>query len=184
MDSLRLIYFRPRNPSWIWIRYVQHAFHKHHRNLLCRFERHYRSRQVPISPLVHCNGDNARLSPETPDTRSYTVALNTSLTRPTTRCHFQHPAKLSRLQKTHKPKYHEFCSAKNKPPQSCNKELSLLCYQRIVSQFISCAIKSIVFGKITNSHKTRYIPNNMCLWVYVYLPNSFTQARRDRTSVF
>ena len=64
----------------------------------------------------HINGDNA-YSSQTPDTRSYTVALNTSLTRPTTRCHFQHPAKLSRLQKTHKPKYHEFCSAKNKPPQ-------------------------------------------------------------------
>ena len=40
MDSLRLIYFWPRNPSWIWIRYVQHAFHKHHKNVLCRSERH------------------------------------------------------------------------------------------------------------------------------------------------
>ena len=45
----------------------------------------------------HINGDNA-YSSQIPDTRSYTVALNTSHTHPTTRCHFQHPAKLSRLQ--------------------------------------------------------------------------------------
>ena len=30
-------------------------------------------------------------------TQNYTVALNTSLTRPTTRCHFQHPATPFRL---------------------------------------------------------------------------------------
>ena len=30
-------------------------------------------------------------------TQNYTVTLNTSLTRPTTRCHFQHPAKPFRL---------------------------------------------------------------------------------------
>ena len=73
MDSLRLIYFRPRNPSWIWIRYVQHAFHKHHKNLLCRSERH-----SALDTKLHCDFD-------------------TSLTRPTTRCHFQHPAKPFRL---------------------------------------------------------------------------------------
>ena len=33
----------------------------------------------------------------------------------------------------------------------------MLCYQRIVSQFISVAIKSIVFGKIINSHKTAIV---------------------------
>ena len=91
MDSLRLIYFRPRNPSWIWIRYVQHAFHKHHKNLLCRSERHFALDTLgPISPLVHINGDNA-YSPQLPDTQNYTVTLNTSLTRPTTRCHLNIP---------------------------------------------------------------------------------------------
>ena len=73
MDSLRLIYFRPRNPSWIWIRYVQHAFHKHHKNLLCRSERH-----SALDTKLHCG-------------------LEYFLTRPTTRCHFQHPAKPFRL---------------------------------------------------------------------------------------
>ena len=34
----------------------------------------------------HINGDNA-YSPQIPDTQNYTVALNTSLTRPTTRYH-------------------------------------------------------------------------------------------------
>ena len=39
-----------------------------------------------ILPLVDINGDNA-YSPLLPDTQNYTVTLNTSLTRPTTRCH-------------------------------------------------------------------------------------------------
>ena len=56
--------------------------------------------------------------PETPDTRSYTVALNTSLTHPTTRCHLNIPLSYRVSKKTNKPKDHEFCSAKNKPPQS------------------------------------------------------------------
>ena len=73
MDSLRLIYFRPRNPSWIWIRYVQHASHKHHK-------------------IYYVDPSATPLS-----TQNYTVTLNTSLTRLMTRCHFQHPAKPFRL---------------------------------------------------------------------------------------
>ena len=120
MDSLRLIYFRPRNPSWIWIRYVQHAFHKHHRNLLCRFERHSRSRQVPISPLVHCNGDNARLSPkhQTHEATRWPWILPS---------HIQRHAAISniplsyRVSKTNKPKDHEFCSARTNLLKAANK---------------------------------------------------------------
>ena len=66
-----------------------------------------------ISPLVHINGDNA-YSPQLPDTQNYTVTLNTSLTRPTTRCHLNIPLSY-RVSKTNKPKYHESCSTKNKP---------------------------------------------------------------------
>ena len=70
-----------------------------------------------ISPLVHINGDNA-YSLQLPDTQNYTVTLNTSLTRPTTRCHLNIPLSY-RVYKTNKPKYHESYSTKNKPPQSC-----------------------------------------------------------------
>ena len=43
-----------------------------------------------------------------------TVTLNTSLTRPTTRCHLNIP--LSHfVSNTNKPKHHEFCSTKSKP---------------------------------------------------------------------
>ena len=59
----------------------------HHKNLLCRSERHFAlDTLASISPLVHINRDNA-YSPQLPDTQNYTVTLNTSLTRPTTRCY-------------------------------------------------------------------------------------------------
>ena len=117
MDSLHLIYFRPRNPSWIWIRYIQYASHRHNfmspQNWLCRPERNPAlDTLAPISPLVHINGDNA-YSPQLPDTQKYTVTLNTSLTRPTTRCHLNIPLSY-RVSKTNKPKHHESCSTKNK----------------------------------------------------------------------
>ena len=110
--------FRQRNPSWIWIRYVQHAFHKHHKNLLCRSESHF-ALDTPSSHFTsgHINGDNA-YSPQLPDTQNYTVTLNTSLTRPTTRCHLNIPLSY-RVSKTNKPNHNESCSTKNKPPQSC-----------------------------------------------------------------
>ena len=77
-----------------------------------------RSRQVPFSPLVHCNGDNARLSPkhQTHEATRWPWILPS---------HIQRHAAISniplsyRVSKTNKPKDHEFCSAKNKPPQSC-----------------------------------------------------------------
>ena len=46
--------------------------------------------------------------------QNYTVTLNTSLTRPTTRCHINIP--LSHfVSNTNKPKHHESCSTKSKP---------------------------------------------------------------------
>ncbi len=46
--------------------------------------------------------------------QNYTVTLNTSLTRPTTRCHLNIP--LSHfVSNTNKPKHHESCSTKSKP---------------------------------------------------------------------
>ena len=46
--------------------------------------------------------------------QNYTVTLNTSLTRPTTRGHLNIP--LSHfVSNTNKPKHHESCSTKNKP---------------------------------------------------------------------
>ena len=66
-----------------------------------------------ISPLAHINGDNA-YSPPKKQIQNYTVTLNTSLTRPTTRCHLNIP--LSHFaSNTNKPKLHESCSTKSKP---------------------------------------------------------------------
>ena len=67
MDSLRLISLRPRNPSWIWIRYIQYATTGitvcHPQNWLCRWDAQLSSRHLALnSPLGHFNGDNARLS--------------------------------------------------------------------------------------------------------------------------
>ena len=74
MDSLRLS-LRPRNPSWIWIRYIQYATTGttlcHPQNWLCQCDALFRSRHLAlISPPGHFNGNNARLSPNPPDTQN------------------------------------------------------------------------------------------------------------------
>ena len=63
------VYLRPRNPSWIWIRYIQYATTGttlcHPQNWLCRCDSLFRSRHLALnSPLGHFNRDNARLSPK------------------------------------------------------------------------------------------------------------------------
>ena len=73
MGSLRLS-LRPRNPSWIWIRYIQYATTGttlcHPQNCLCRCDALFRSRHLALnSPLGHFNGDNARLFPNPPVTQ-------------------------------------------------------------------------------------------------------------------
>ena len=128
MDSLRLIYFRPRNPSWIWIRYVQHAFHKHHKNLLCRSERHFTlDTLAPISPLVHINGDNALLSPITRHTKLHGdleyFPHTSNNTLPS-----QHPAKPFRLKHPTSLTTTSLAAKRtNQIFKAANKELSLLC---------------------------------------------------------
>ena len=73
-EGTHLIYgFLAGNPSWIWIRCIQHASHRHNfmspQNWLCRSERNPAlDTLAPISPLVHINGDNA-YSPQIPDTK-------------------------------------------------------------------------------------------------------------------
>ena len=73
-EGTSLIYgFLTRNPSWILIRCIQHASHRHNfmspQNWLCRSERNPAlDTLVPISPLVHINGYNA-YSPQIPDTK-------------------------------------------------------------------------------------------------------------------
>ena len=59
--------------------------------------------------------------------QNYTVTLNTSLTRPTTRCYLNIP--LSHfVSKTNKSKHHESCSFQKQTIfHAANKELSLLC---------------------------------------------------------
>ena len=115
-----------------------------------------RSRQVPISPLVTL--------------MEITPTLHKHQTHEATRwpwilpSHVQRHAAISNIPLSYRVSKKptslnttSFAAPRTNLHKAANKELSLLCYQRIVSQFISCAIKSIVFGKITNSHKTRYI---------------------------
>ena len=63
-EGTHLIYgFLTRNPSWIYIRCIQHASHRHNfmspQNWLCRSER---------NPALDTRGDNA-YSPQIPDTK-------------------------------------------------------------------------------------------------------------------
>ena len=106
MDSLRLISLRPRNPSWIWIRYIQYVTTGttlcHPQNWLCRCDAQLSSRHLALnSTLGHFNGDNARLSTRrtklmvTPKfissngNMAFTKLQRTqSLARPTTRAAF------------------------------------------------------------------------------------------------
>ena len=72
------ISFRPRNPSWIWIRYIQYATTGttlcHPQNWLCRCDALFRSRHLALnSPLGHFNGDSARLSPKSTRLTKLTV---------------------------------------------------------------------------------------------------------------
>ena len=71
--------------------------------------------QLLVTPKIYYVDPSA-----TPlSTQNYTVTLNTSLTRPTTRCHLNIPLSY-RVSETNKPKHHESCSTKNKPNiQSC-----------------------------------------------------------------
>ena len=96
----------------------------HPKNLLCRSERH-----VAL------------------DTQNHTVTLNTSLTRPTTRCHLNIPLSY-RVSKTNKPKHHESCSAKNKPYSKLQIKNFRCCCVLLKNSFVIhlCAPKSFALS--------------------------------------
>ena len=98
-------------------------------------------------------------------TQNYSVTLNTSLTRPTTRCYFQHPPKPFRLKHPASLNTTSLAAPRTNRLKAANKKLSLLCYQRIVSQSISVAIKYIVLGKLINSLKTA-IEQSECILLW------------------
>ena len=79
--------------------------------------------------------------------QNYTVTLNTSLTRPTTRSHLNIP--LSHfVSKTNKPKHHESCSTKNKPYSKLQIKKTfvvVLLKQSFVIHL--CCLKNIVLNK-------------------------------------
>ena len=60
-------------------------------------------------------------------TQNYTVTLNTSLTRPTTRCHFQHPAKPFRLKHPTSLTTTSLAAPRTNRLKAANKVFSLLC---------------------------------------------------------
>ena len=169
MDSLRLIYFRPRNPSWIWIRYVRHAFHKHLKNLLCRSERHFAlDTLAPISPLVHINGDNA-YSPQLPDTQNYTVTLNTSLTSNNT-LPSQHPAKPFRLKHPTSLTTTSVEAPRTNRLKAANKNFR--CCMLLKNSFVICCLKKYSAKQITLS-PTAISLTWMSFDSYVSLPNLY-----------
>ena len=78
-------------------------------------------------------------------TQNYTVTLNTSLTCPTTRCHFQHPAKPFRLKHPTSLTTTSLAAPRTNRLKAANKELSLLCVVKAKSRnsFVCLKIYSV-----------------------------------------
>ena len=93
-----------------------------------------------------------RLSPKN-QIQNYTVTLNTSLTRPTTRCHLNIP--LSHfVSNTNKPKHHESCSFQKQTKYSKLQIKNFRCCivkAKFRNSFV--CLKNIVLGETTNSSK-------------------------------
>ena len=69
MDSLRLFSLRPRNPSWIWIRYIQYATHRNNFMSSPKLAMSMRC-LIPLPvPSSHFTS-RQRLSPKPPDTQN------------------------------------------------------------------------------------------------------------------
>ena len=82
--------------------------------------------------------------------QNYTVTLNTSLTRPATRCHLNIP--LSHfVSNTNKPKLHESCSTKSKPYSMLQIKTFLVVLLKKSFVIHLCCLKKIVLGKLTIS---------------------------------
>ena len=112
----------------------------HPKNWLCRSERH---------PAL--------------DTQNYTVTLNTSLTRPTTRCHLNILLN-HHVSKTNKPKHHESCSTKNKPYSKLQiKTFVVVCVKAEFRNSFVC-LKIIVL-----SSKPLYIYIYIYIYIHAYL---------------
>ena len=122
------------------------------KNWLCRSERNSALDTLAIiSPLAHINGDNAY--PSKNQIQNYTVTLNTSLTRPTTRCHLNFP--LSHfVSNTNKPKLHEFCSTKSKPYSKLQIKNFRCCVVKEKFRNSFVCLKTIVLGEITKFPET------------------------------
>ena len=142
MDSLRLIYFRPRNPSWIWIRYVQHAFHKHHKNLLCRSERH-----SALDTKLHC------------DFEYFPHTSNDMLP-------FQHLAKPFRLKHPTCLTTTSFAAPRTNRLKAANKNFCCCVLLKKSLVIHLCALKNIVLGKLINSLKPLYNPRRVVALIY------------------
>ena len=78
--------------------------------------------------------------------QNYTVTLNTSLTRPTIRCHLNIP--LSHfVSNTNKPKHHESCSTKSKPYSKLQIKNFRCCVVKAKFRNSFVCLKNIVLSK-------------------------------------
>ena len=94
------------------------------------------------------------------NTQNYTVTLNTSLTRPTTRCHLNIPLSY-RVSKTNKPKHHESCSTKNKPYSKLQIKNFRCCVVKAKFRNSFVALKKYSAKQLTISpHRYNIINNN------------------------
>ena len=122
----------------------------HPKNWLCRSERNPAlDTLATISPLATLM--EIRILSSKNQIQNYTVTLNTSLTRPTTRCHLN--IQLSHfVSNTNKP--NKSCSTKSKPYSKLQIK-NFRCYivkEKFRNSYVF-ALKNIVFGKITNFPK-------------------------------
>ena len=124
----------------------------HPKNWLCRSEPNPTlDTLATISPLATLM--EIRLLSSKYQIQNYTVTLNTSLTRPTTRCHLNIP--LSHyVSKTNKPKHHESCSTKNKP-YSMLQIKNFCCFVKTEFHNSFVFLKNIVLNK-KQFHKPLY----------------------------
>ena len=98
-------------------------------------------------------------------TQNYTVTLNTSLTRPTTRCHFQHPATPFRLKPPASLNTTSLAAPRTNLLKAANKNFRCCVLLKKSLVIHSCA-QNIVFRKIPNSLKPLQL-----LLIFIFLTN-------------
>ena len=132
----------------------------HPKNWRCRSERNSALDNIEITHTVSKN-----------QIQNYTVTLNTSLTRPTTRCHLNIP--LSHfVSNTNKPKHHESCSTKSKQ------------YSKLqIKNFRCCVVKAKFRNSfVLSSNRYKLVTPHGTFWIARQLKTIHNNTFRPTSS--